>query len=241
MRIGHHVPPTGAQQADDAAEGRPADDVEDDVEVPRAVREVPLGVVDDLVGADLAEHLELAGAVDGHHLGAGMLRQLDRVGPEAPAGADDEDPLPGADAALAEEAERLGRTVGDGGGLGVAHDRRHRGHDAAGAASAHADVLRVGSEPDPGRAVNAVSGREGGRTITEGLHLAGELLAEDADPWPHDAERQADGSQTHAGNSNRRISQSALEAVVARTRTSTSPGFGRGFSTSSSLRTSGPP
>ncbi len=49
------------------------------------------------------------------------------------------------------------------------------------------------------------------------------------------------GSQIHAGNSKRRISQSALEAVVAWTRTSTSPAFGRGVSTSSSLRTSGPP
>ncbi len=49
------------------------------------------------------------------------------------------------------------------------------------------------------------------------------------------------GSQSKAANAKRRISQSALETVVARTRTSTSPGFGRGFSTSRSSRTSGSP
>ncbi len=118
LRVGQHVAPAVAQQADDAAERGPADDVEDDVEragtcrVPGVAREVPLGVVDGLVGAQPAEHLQFAGAVDGDDLGAGLLGQLHRVGAEAAAGADDEHPLPGADAGLAKEAERLGGAVG---------------------------------------------------------------------------------------------------------------------------------
>ena len=199
VRVGDHVPPARTQEAGDAAERRPADDVEDDIEVPGAVCEVALRVVDDLVGAELAEHLELAAAVDRDHLGAGLLGQLDRVGAETAAGADDEDPLPGADAALAQEAERLHRAVGHGGGLGIAQGRRHGHHDAAGPAPAGADGLGVGAEPHPRCAVHAVPGREAGHPVAERLDLAGELLAEDPHPRPEDAERQADGEPDPRG------------------------------------------
>ncbi len=94
--------------------------------------------------------------------------------------------------ALAQEAERLHRAVGHGGGLGVAQGRRQGRHDAAGAASG-ADELCVGAKTDPGGAVDPVAGREAGHAVADGLDLPGELLAEDAHPGLEDAERQAHG------------------------------------------------
>jgi hypothetical protein len=68
--------------------------VKDEVPVARPVGDVVAGVVDDLVGAERPDEVELAGAADPGDAGAERLGQLDRERPDAAGGPDDQDPLP---------------------------------------------------------------------------------------------------------------------------------------------------
>ena len=71
-------------------EGMVARDVDDDVVALGALGEVVLGVVDDVVGADRSDHLELARRIHAGHVRAVGLGELDGEDADAPAGAVDE-------------------------------------------------------------------------------------------------------------------------------------------------------
>ena len=74
-----------------------ADVVEDEVVALRAFGEVVLGVVDDVIRAERAHELHIAGAADAGHLGAERLGDLHGVCADAAGGAVDEHLLPGGD------------------------------------------------------------------------------------------------------------------------------------------------
>src|SRR5437773_5313036 len=68
-------------------------DVEDRVVAPAALREVLFRVVDDLIGAERADQLEVPRACDRRHVRSERLRDLHRERSDTPAGAVHEDPL----------------------------------------------------------------------------------------------------------------------------------------------------
>ena len=74
-----------------------AADVEDQVVALAAVGEVLPGVIDDLIGADRADKIDLCGAGHAGDLGAEGLGQLHGVGADAARGTDDQDLPPGCD------------------------------------------------------------------------------------------------------------------------------------------------
>ena len=94
------------------------DVVEDDVVALVAVSEVLLGVVDDVVGADRADQLNVLGAAHSGHLGAENLGDLHSECADPARGPVDQDLLPGPHLrVVAKELERGAGGHADGGGL----------------------------------------------------------------------------------------------------------------------------
>ena len=127
----HAVP---VDDAHELGQRVPEDVVEDDVVALWALGEVLARVVDDVVGAERADQLELAGAADAGHLGAHRLGDLHGEGADAAAGARDEDLLAGPDAGYVaqrpeggEPGHRHGRGLLEGEPRGLRHQLVRRG------------------------------------------------------------------------------------------------------------------
>jgi hypothetical protein len=117
---------SGEQAA--GGEHRPVGDQVEDVVVPLAFGEhVDLLVVDDPVGAEVAEEVELVRLVDCGDVGAGALGQLDGERPGSAAGTDDQDPGALADGRVvgALDGDRPG--LRDGGRVDERHALRDEG------------------------------------------------------------------------------------------------------------------
>jgi hypothetical protein len=158
--------------------------VHDEVPPPGPVGDVLAGVVDDLVGADRTDQLQLGGAGDPGHPRAGRLGQLDRVRADPAGRPDDQDPLPWLD--LADVAERL-----EGGDPGDGHDPRLLEADPCRlvreVVRRRAGVLGVGAV---GPAEDLVARLEPGHVGTDRLHGPGDVHAPDPDLGP--AQPEAD-------------------------------------------------
>src|SRR6266540_1587731 len=111
----------GPLGSDRALDGRPRmvpGDVEDDVVSLAAPGEVLLRVVEDPIGADRPDHVQLLGGIHAGHVRSVRLGELHREGPHRPTRAVDQDRLSSRDPSLIANAlnrERTGR--GDGRGL----------------------------------------------------------------------------------------------------------------------------
>ena len=170
-------PASGCEGAAEPSGGGAAEDVDDDVVGPGAVREVVTGVVAGVVGAESGGGLLLEGSGNGGDFGAGGFGCLDDDAAYGSGGADDQDAFAGLDLAVVadglESCERClgqdrGLVEGEAGGL-VGHLGGRRG-----------DVLGVGAA---GGAVDLVADREAGHLGPDGLDASGVAHAGDAYVW----------------------------------------------------------
>ncbi len=159
--------------------------VQDQVEASPAGGEVLARVIDDVVGADRSDQVQLRRAAHAGDLGAERLRDLHGERADAARGADDEHPLARSEPSLvAQPLERRAGRDRDGGGL----LEREVGGLWRDPGRAGARVLGEGA----GRgAEDLVAGRESGDVRAGGLHAAGEIASRDAvlrlaEPVAHD-------------------------------------------------------
>ena len=89
-RIPHQVAAAGFEAADAARIGTADHHVEDDVVAAIHAGKILASIIDDMVGADIAQHVGLVAMVDGGDLGAHSFRDLQREAADAAAGAVDQ-------------------------------------------------------------------------------------------------------------------------------------------------------
>jgi hypothetical protein len=166
-----------AEGGEGAGEEVAADGVEDEVDIARGVFEAGGGVVDDFVGAEVAEGLEVGGGGGGEDVGAGVFGELDGVGTDAARAAVDEEALAGDEFAVFEEGLPGGEGgEGDGGGFGGGEGARCGG-DVGGGEGDEFCGAAVEGEVDEG--VDEVAHVEGGDVGGEGVDGAGDVVAGD--------------------------------------------------------------
>jgi len=162
--------------------------------VARPVGDVLAGVVDDVVGPERADQLQLPGAGHAGDPRAERLGELDRVRPHPAGRPEDQHPLTRLD--LANVAERL-----EGGEPGDGHDRRllegQVGRLEGQVARRHAHVLGVGAV---GPAQHLVTRLEPGHVAADRLDGPGDVHAPDPDLGPAHAEADEADQVRQAGH-----------------------------------------
>ena len=161
--------------------------LEDDVVAPPVGGDVLPGVVDDLVGAERADQVQVPGAAHPGHLGPEPLGELHGEGADAARGADDQDLLARLDARVVAQALQGGqRGQGDGRGLLEAQVGRLALDHVLG----DADVLGEAARGDVG--VHLVAGAQPGHGLADRLDLPGDVAAEQRLARPAQPELRAD-------------------------------------------------
>ena len=149
--------------------------LEDDVVAPAAPGEVLAGVVDDVVGAERPDQLQVPGAAHPGHLGAEPLGQLDGEGADAARRPDDQDLVARLDPSLVAQALQGGQGgQRDGRRLLEAEVGRLGAEDVLG----DADVLGEAAGQHEG--VDLVAGAEPGHGPADRLDLPGHVAAQPA-------------------------------------------------------------
>ena len=175
--------PAATQHSAKVRQGPVSYQVEDDVVPVPVPSEVFAGVVDDAVGAERADQVDVASAAHGGHVGAQVDRDLHGERTDATGGTVDQNPLPGGH--LGNVAETRQRGVG-----GQWHCRcllwgelfRLGGQQIRG----YADVL---GERAVGLAIDLVAGTELSYAVSDRLHNPGEVGAAHGDPGVSQAHR----------------------------------------------------
>jgi hypothetical protein len=145
------------------------------------------GVVDDVVGADGADHVQVPRAAHAGHLGAEPPGELDREGADPSGCADDQDLLAGPDPPVVTQALEGGQTgQGHGRRLLEAQVGRLGSHDGL----RDTGVLGEGALEDVGE--HLVTGPEPGHGPADGLDLPGHVAPEAAVPGDAQPERPHD-------------------------------------------------
>ncbi len=153
--------------------------------------EVLLLVVDDLVGPERPDDLDVLRVAHGGDVGAEVLGELHRCGADCSGGAVDRDPLPLAQLRLPQARERDDRSIRDGRGLFEAQARRHVRQRTL---LPHADVLGVCARAHAEDLVSHVELADG---CTDRLDDAGQLHA--ADPVLRPAKAREEAREERVG------------------------------------------
>jgi hypothetical protein len=178
--------PVGVSARRTAARGLGFHVVEDDVVALLGSGEVGPRVVNDVVGPERPDQVDVAGAAHTRHLGAKRLGDLDGEGAHAARRARDQHRL--ARSNVRDLAQCLQRRHGRRGHRCRVHDRQvgRHGHEVV---RRDAGVLRERSSGAP--AEHLVAGAESGDILAERCQHAGEVPARDAVARPAEPERQA--------------------------------------------------
>lgn len=185
-RLGHANAP---------GQGVPEHVVEHQVVPFRPFGEVVTRVIDEVVGADPTDQVELLSAAHPGHLGAHRLGDLHGEAADPAAGAGDQHPLPGADAGdVAQRPERGEAGHRHGRGL-LEREARGLGSQVLGRGDR---VLREGARARPDVAGDLVAGAQVRHARAHGLDHAGEVGAAHAGSRPAEAEGGTD-DVGHAG------------------------------------------
>ena len=146
-----------------------------------AAAQVLPGIVNDLIRAEFAQHLQLRRAVHGGHFRSKELGELDGKGADAAPRAVDQHLLSGLDTGLPEKVQGIPSPKGYSCRLLVGHVGRHDGYAALHLSRyfGQADILGIGAKAQAGGAKDLVAYLEAGDTLAHGLDLACQL-------GPHD-------------------------------------------------------
>jgi hypothetical protein len=186
----------------------PAGEVEDHVVALPAAGEVLPGVVDDVVGAEGADQLDVAGAAHAGHVGAEGLGDLHGEGANTSRRAVDQHGLAGLH--LADVAQTL--KGGDGG-------ERHCGGllegevGGLGCEQTLGNTRVLGEAAGGGLGVDLVTRTEPGDGATDRHNRAGEVASADRDAWPTKPEcHTQDGGPTGGDEPVRTVDRGGMDS-----------------------------
>ena len=155
-----------------------------------------LPVVDDLVGAERTDELDVVGAADGRDMGAEVLGELHGRRAERAGRAVDDDPAPRPDIGLAQRRRAPGTAPSQ--TAAASSKLMPAGLRASAARSRHADVLGVRAEVARRLAEHLVADLELAHRRADGFDLAGQLDAERSPPRPAEPEDETPQEQVGA-------------------------------------------